>query len=171
MKNIERLFELFTLDGYNIVWNKRQEVTPYNISWNKRNAGRVAGSVQKGRNRVVVWVDGKNYPYHKLLWAMHYGIWPEQDLDHIDGNALNNELSNLRLCSHQDNMKNKKKYITNTSGHKGVSWVKKLNKWKVKIVSDKVEHYLGLYEDLNEASKVYKEASKKYHKEFARAYE
>ena len=89
-------------------------------------------------------------------------------VDHINGNRLDNRKSNLRICHKEKNPINCKKYKNNTSGCKGVSWSKRLNKWQVTININKRHIYLGLYSDLEEAITVRKEAEKKYFGEFTR---
>ena len=87
--------------------------------------------------------------------------------DHIDWNWLNNQKSNLRVCTHQENMMNQGKRKNNTSGFKGVSWDKWNKKWRARIqVSLKLKHiwYFVTKEDAYEA---YCTACIKYHWEFA----
>lgn len=59
---------------------------------------------------------------HHIIWFIHHGRWPSPMIDHIDGDGLNNRLSNLKECVSKDNQKNTKKYKSNTSGVTGVSW-------------------------------------------------
>src|SRR5687767_14401 len=40
---------------------------------------------------------------HRVIWALHYGEWPNGEIDHIDGNAKNNRLDNLRVVTHLEN--------------------------------------------------------------------
>lgn len=52
---------------------------------------------------------GFSIPYHRFLWIWRNGnINPKLDVDHIDGNSLNNEYTNLRLCTRSENLKNRK---------------------------------------------------------------
>lgn len=56
-----------------------------------------------------IYVNGKQKYYHRVLWEKNCGKIPKNMcIDHIDGNTLNNELSNLRLVTHKQNHKNKK---------------------------------------------------------------
>lgn len=56
-----------------------------------------------------VYVNGKQKYYHRILWEKNFGKIPKNMcIDHIDGNTLNNELSNLRLVTHKQNHKNKR---------------------------------------------------------------
>jgi hypothetical protein len=89
--------------------------------------------------------------------------------DHIDGNPLNNQKLNLRICSHGENMQNCKVVRkNNTSGFRGVKWHSIGKKWDVSIHLKGEKIYLGLYADKIEAAKVYNKAAIKYYGEFAR---
>jgi hypothetical protein len=86
--------------------------------------------------------------------------------DHIDGNTLNNQKSNLRICTHAENLRNRGKGKNNTSGYKGVS--KHNKKWRVRIgVDNRVIRY-GCYDTPELAARAYDELAKKYFGEFAR---
>lgn len=87
-------------------------------------------------------------------------------VDHIDTNGLNNQRSNLRLARGQ-NAKNRKLYINNTSGYKGVHWRKDRNTWVAMITVNGNVIYLGSSRDKIEAARMYNTAARKYHGEFA----
>lgn len=88
-------------------------------------------------------------------------------IDHIDGNGLNNQKSNLRLANKSQNAFNRKKTSKNTSGYKGVTWSKYANSWFVSITVNKRKIYLGNFKVIEDAAKAYNEAALKYHGEFA----
>ena len=54
-------------------------------------------------------------------------------VDHINRNPLDNRRSNLRICTQQDNAKNKSKYKNNNSGFKGVYFLKTYYYWVAEI--------------------------------------
>lgn len=89
------------------------------------------------------------------------------EVDHIDGNGLNNQRSNLRICTRTQNRQNVGAMKNNKSGYKGVSLHKATNKWLAQIRVDGKHHHLGLFTNPEEASKAYIQACKKYHGEFA----
>ena len=79
---------------------------------------------------------------------------PGYEVDHIDGNGLNNQKSNLRNCTHKENMWNQHGIRpTNTSGHVGVSWHKQVGKWRAQVQISGKFHHLGLFSTKEEAIK------------------
>jgi len=91
-----------------------------------------------------------------------------KQIDHINGNGLDNRKCNLRFCNHAQNNWNSKKNITNTSGFKGVCWSKEKKKWIASIRVNGYQYYLGYFDNLIKAAKTYNRAAKKYHGEFAK---
>lgn len=89
------------------------------------------------------------------------------EVDHIDGNCLNNQRNNLRVVTHAQNQKNLKRPITNTSGYKGVSWSKARQKWIAAIYHGKM-YNLGGYDTKEEAARKYNEVAIERFGEFAR---
>lgn len=87
--------------------------------------------------------------------------------DHKDENGLNNQKYNLRPCTASKNKMNRGKQANNTSGFKGVSWHKRMKKWKAEIEAKGKIFFLGLFLTPEEAYKAYCEAAQKHHKEFA----
>ena len=67
-----------------------------------------------------------------------------ENVDHINGNKLDNRKENLRKCTRSQNFANRKKYTNNTSGYKGVS--KHGNKWQADIQINGKSKYLGIFE-------------------------
>ncbi len=71
---------------------------------------------------------------HIETWRFYYGNPPEgYEIDHIDGNGSNDDISNLRLLTHQQNLLNTSPRKNGTSKYKGVSWDKERNKWMLNI--------------------------------------
>lgn len=109
-------------------------------------------------------VNGKTILFHNHIIKTD----KNEEIDHIDGNRLNNVRSNLRVVTRVNNMKNKGKYINNTSGVTGVSFHTATNKWCAYIHADKIKHHLGEYDNFDDAVNVRKEAEDKYFGEFKR---
>jgi hypothetical protein len=88
---------------------------------------------------------------HRMILDAPKGVF----VDHINGNGLDNQVANLRLCTNGQNMANRKKNRNTSSRFKGVTWMPRLRKWQAQIFANKVPMYLGCYETEEEAAKVY----------------
>lgn len=89
-------------------------------------------------------------------------------VDHIDGNGLNNQKSNLRVCTNSENSRNRGAQANNKSGFKGVCWYAKGSKWHAQITVNKNNVHIGYFDIKEDAAHAYNEAAKKYHGEFAK---
>lgn len=90
------------------------------------------------------------------------------ETDHIDGNGLNNQRKNLRICTRSQNQHNRGKYKCNTSGYKGVSWHKVKKKWSANIGVNGKLIFIGDYFTIEQAYKAYCMACQEYHKDFSK---
>lgn len=109
---------------------------------------------------------GKKIYMHRLVMDTQ----PKIECDHIDGNGLNNQKSNLRNCTHKENLRNKKIHknkINCSSKFKGVFFRKEQNTYQAYINVDKKHIYLGCSKDEYEAALLYDNAAKLYFGEFA----
>jgi hypothetical protein len=88
------------------------------------------------------------------------------EVDHISGDRLDNQRSNLRLCTVKQNRINRRRNNRGTSRYKGVTRVGKW--WLAQIQHDYVKHHLGKYSSEQDAALAYNEAAKRLHGEFAR---
>lgn len=94
----------------------------------------------------------------------------DMEVDHINGNGLDNRRINLRICTRSQNGKNRQLSKSNTSGYHGVTFTrdcKRTKPWLVNIRANGKIKYIGRYKDKKEAAFAYNEAAKKYHGEFA----
>ena len=142
------------------------------VTWIKKpskgvSLGSVAGCINKKTGYCVLRFNKSLYQAHRIVWFLKTGKQPEKDIDHKDGNKLNNCWTNLREATHNQNEHNKTKYSNNTSGFKGVYRHTKNNSWIARIwVNSKVVH-LGSFGTPEEAYKAYCEAAKSLHGDFA----
>ena len=90
----------------------------------------------------------------------------DKQVDHINGDPLDNRKSNLRICSNQQNSFNKGKHKNNTSGFKGVNWNNNNKKYQSRIMLNGKSISLGYFEKAEDAYKAYCGACVKYHQEF-----
>ena len=88
-------------------------------------------------------------------------------VNYKDMDTLNNQKSNLRLCTRAQNSYTRGLQKSNTSGYKGVTWSKQSKKWRAVIEYQKKKIHLGVFEKIEDARDAYNSAASKYHGEFA----
>ena len=98
---------------------------------------------------------------HRLIMGV---TDPKEKIDHRDGNTLNNQRSNLRICTHAQNLANRGVDKRSRSGYKGVSPLGK--KWRAYIVLNYKQKVLGRFDCPIEAAKAYDRAAIEMHGEF-----
>lgn len=122
--------------------------------------GSVAGIVDR-EGYLFVHVRGFNHRVHRVIWVMATGVAPEQ-IDHINGNRSDNRIENLRSVSNQENARNQKLRCTNSSGHAGVCWHTRFDKWIAQIRIDGRYKYLGMFAEKDAAIAARKSAEAVY---------
>ena len=138
------------------------------ITWIKPSStktacGDVAGCMD-GKGYLAIKIFNRIYRAHRLAWFLHFGEFPDGDIDHINGIRTDNRISNLRKATRSENLQNLKTPSTNKSGFIGVSFCKTRNKWRASIrpcVGQ--QKSLGYFLTKEDASKAYLEAKQKYH--------
>lgn len=101
---------------------------------------------------------------HRLIMG---ATSPDIFIDHKDQNGLNNQVSNLRICSHQQNCKNRRSVRGSSSKFLGVHFSKAANKWKAEICVNGKNKYLGLFTNEYDAAIAYNRAATEHHGEYA----
>jgi hypothetical protein len=107
-------------------------------------------------------IGGRNVMMHRFLVGASAG----SDVDHRDGDGLNNRRSNLRECSRSENQMNQRPR-GGTSRFKGVYLHARSGKWAVKIKRDGKFYWLGYHADEEVAARKYDEAARRIFGEFA----
>lgn len=100
---------------------------------------------------------------HRLIMQYPDGVFT----DHINGNKLDNRKRNLRPCTHMQNTWNRSKPANNTSGYRGVRWIKKDNRWQAEIMVEHTPVFIGYFKDKHEAAYVRDQFAMQLHGEFA----
>lgn len=126
-------------------WEKLKKYTWY-----------VTRSGKKGNYRwyASAWIKGKTIRLHRLL----FNIIGNKEVDHKNGDTLDNRRENVRVCTRQENCQNRKKLNKLCSSvYKGVTWNKRLKKWYAQIrAPDKDrQHSLGYFNSEVDAAKAY----------------
>lgn len=103
---------------------------------------------------------------HRILTSCPEGF----QVDHINGDRLDNRRANLRICRQYQNVYNQRVRKNNTSGYKGVVWHKLHKKWSASIQKDGIKYFLGLFIDKEKAHKAYKNKASELFGEYCRVY-
>jgi hypothetical protein len=154
----QRALELFEYKDGRIYWKVDMHTRKYK--------GRVAGTVTP-KGYIVVTVGRKNYRVHRVVFLMHHGYAPPF-IDHINGDKADNRIENLRAANKRENAWNQVVRCSNTSGYKGVSLNRKLNKWCAYLSIDGKRKHLGVFESKDDAAEAVRVAREKHHGEFTR---
>lgn len=136
--------------------------------FNTRFAGKEAFTYTDSHGYKVGRIFGRKYYAHRVVWALHYGGWPTEDIDHINGIKTDNMIENLRLASDSQNLANRGIPSNNTSGYKGVSFDKSRGKWEAYVTIEGKRLHLGRYANAIDAHHAYKLASARLFGQFAR---
>ncbi|EMR0527618.1 TPA: HNH endonuclease [Pseudomonas aeruginosa] len=123
-------------------------------SWVSRCEGKEAGVIVTKKRKKYRRIDicGQKIYAHRIAWAIHYGEHPGEEIDHINGDSLDNSIANLRQVSHQENCKNVKLQAGSRSGYCGVSWHEETGKWRARVKINGKEQHIGLFDDPQEAA-------------------
>jgi hypothetical protein len=117
---------------------------------NSIKVGTVAG-YSKVNGYICIGIKKLEYYAHRLAWLYVYGVWPKEQIDHINRIRIDNRINNLRSVSNQINVQNQGLRKGSVSGVKGVNWYKKNKKWQARINYNKKTLHVGYYENFDDA--------------------
>lgn len=113
---------------------------------------------------VRVCIENTKYLAHQIAWLLHYGYWADSEIDHIDGNGLNNKIENLRIATRSENMQNRQGANSNsTSKLLGVYYIKSSDRYRAQITVDGRSKHLGCFLTKELAEKAVIAAKRRYH--------
>lgn len=138
------------LEGYRLVGHLKWSATKCHKKWYARGGDRLPSGRTKTR-----WMA-----------PMILGTWIS-DVDHINGNTLDNRRENLRACEHWQNGCNQARNSRNRSGFRGVCWHSYNRIWVAQIRIDQKNVTIGNSHDILEAALIYDRAARRFHGEFA----
>jgi hypothetical protein len=113
-------------------------------AWKKRCYGKEPGAVAGLYGYRIMNLKGRFHQAHRLAWLHFHGEWPSGHIDHINGDASDNRICNLRDVSNADNRRNTGLPTTNTSGAIGVSLTAS-GKWEARLQKDGRTVHLGRF--------------------------
>lgn len=130
-------------------WSATKKGNSYYVSRNVRVMSGFGGQVQVFMHRAIL------------------NALKGQEVDHVDGDGLNNQRYNLRFCTRRGNISNQSGHSNRVSKYKGVYWDKNARKWHAQIKTNGKQKYLGLFVNEIDAAKAYNKAALTAFGEFA----
>lgn len=140
------------------------------LTWRFSRRGASAGSLAGSRNNlgyIQVMIDRKQCLGHRIAWQIHYGVYPEKNIDHTNGVRDDNRIANLRECNQSQNNANMRGGRSK-SGYKGV-YIRNDDKYYAQIKINGKKKCLGVFNDPEIAHDAYMREAIKLFGEFARA--
>lgn len=132
------------------------------------------GSLHRYKNRNLVYqrigIDGRQMFSHQLAWLFIHGEWPSGfEIDHINGDGLDNRACNLRRATRAENSTNAPAQKSNRVGLRGVHFHAEAKRYRAQITKSGKTKSLGYFDTPEEAHAAYLAAAKKIHGEFVRS--
>lgn len=140
------------------------------FTWRVNRRGHTRqGDIAGSGSPVVICLDCRKYLGHRLAWLYMMDQWPSALVDHVDLDSANNRWSNLRAATKSQNSANRLAQRNSRSGVKGVYWNPECRKWGATICLNYKRAHLGLFDNIEDASRAYENAARERFGEFARA--
>lgn len=141
--DVEYVRMLFHYDDGVIYWKSKSS------KYSRAEIGSVAGSKDKD-GYIIVRVKRQTSSIHRIVWVYHNGAVPDgMEIDHIDGDILNNRIENLRVVSRSVNTRNQRKRSDNTTGVCGVTFLKDRGKFRAQVCGVKIGQFDTIIEAAN----------------------
>lgn len=168
----------YDAESGNMTWRERPanhfkagQKTPEHQAaiWNAKYCGKPAFVSVGSHGYATSSLSGKRMSGHRVAWALHYGEWPKGEIDHINGDPLDNRIDNLRCVSRQQNAKN---LSVKSGADRGVYWYAPTSRWAVKIHSGGKMYHVGYFLDRSDAIRARREAERAhgFHENHGRAF-
>lgn len=134
-----------------------------NTNTSKSTSKDVAGCINRF-GYVMISIENIQYQAHRLAWVCCYSELPKTGvIDHKNRIKTDNRICNLRNVSISENKQNQNIYKNNKTGHRGVHFHERRNKFIASIRVNGVLIWLGQFNDIDDAVSTYKKAAKIYH--------
>ena len=119
----------------------------------------LGGVVPQGYRKIGLF--GLYFSEHRLAWFYHYGEWPKNYIDHINGLKADNRIGNLRDVTKKQNGENRHS-LSGKSGVRGVCWASKQGAWKAYVRHDSKLYQFGFFKEKSDAEAAAKAARDKF---------
>jgi hypothetical protein len=163
LPTLERLNALFAYDP--VSGDLRWKSIPSNFR--RAKVGDLVGTVNTSGYRVV-GIERVYYYAHRIIWKMMTGLDPVDQIDHADGDRLNNRWANFRGACNSENRWNTRLAKNNSSGTKGVCWDKSHNAWVAYIAAGSGHKIIGRFQNKTDAIAARLKAAEELHGQFMR---
>lgn len=157
-----------------LAYDPQSGVFTWRVDRGPARAGSSAGVVvprsgqQRDKFYIRIGLDGRRYYAHVLAYVWMTGAAPLGELDHRNGDGLDNTWSNIRLASHAENGRHRNgRRAGNTSGYSGVSFHRGAKRWRARLMVNGREVQVGYFDDPVTAAKARDDAARRLHGEFA----
>lgn len=134
-----------------------------NSTWAGKQFGTII-TMRGGIQYIRGGIDHQDILAHRLIWKWMTGQEPQNEVDHRDGDGLNNRWLNLREGTHQQNQCNTKNRV-GTKAPRGV--YRHVNRWVAVVNFMNEKHYLGTFATAEDAHQAYLDANQRLHAEYS----
>jgi hypothetical protein len=114
-------------------------------------SGRRVGWLHPASGYRYVSVNGRQYKEHRVIWAVHFGVWPVGQIDHKNRRRDDNRLANISDASGSQNQENVGVRKDNTSGFRGVTYHAGAGKFMARVYIDRRRVHLGYFDSAEDA--------------------
>lgn len=126
-------------------------------------AGSLAGNIQRSNGYRYICVGGRSIRAHRIAWAIFYGAWPADTIDHINGIRDDNRIENLRNVTRTENAQNERKARVSNKSTGLLGAYRVGNKFRAIIHVDGKPKDLGRFDSAEDAHTAYLLAKRRFH--------